>query len=351
MKNLIIALFLIILTGSSLYPQNASTYFPANTGYKWYYKNIPLDSNNVPMPNLATYRIDSFALVAPYKGLTANIVRFKDYMPTFNQNSPYNDTMWYNFNGTNAYQFLNTGLLPDTMNVPVALLNFFKGLQAWYNMYQFSSPVGTSYQMFSKDTTILVNSVPMTFRVKASGKRMNDEIVNTVNGTYTAKKFAFTSGLYLVVLVFETPLVVAPDTIWTASNVWMVKRFSPSVRMDLSAVGYGTLSVPGKKYELYSPNAVRNISSEIPESYELSQNYPNPFNPNSIIKFKVKDSKFVTLKVYDGTGKEVSSLVNSKLQPGEYEAEFNGSGLSSGVYFYRLTAGDFSETKKMILIK
>jgi hypothetical protein len=259
--------------------------------------------------------------------------------------------MWYNFNGTNAYQFLNTGLLPDTMNVPVALLNFFKGLQAWYNMYQFSSPVGTSYQMFSKDTTILVNSVPMTFRVKASGKRMNDEIVNTVNGTYTAKKFAFTSGLYLVVLVFETPLVVAPDTIWTASNVWMVKRFSPSVRMDLSAVGYGTLSVPGKKYELYSPNAVRNISSEIPESYELSQNYPNPFNPNSIIKFKIKDSKFVTLKVYDGTGKEVSSLVNSKLQPGEYEAEFNGSGLSSGVYFYRLTAGDFSETKKMILIK
>jgi len=351
MKHLLISLLLVTITCSLAYPQNASTYFPANTGYKWYYKNTPLDSNNVPMPNLATYRIDSFAVVAPYKGLTANIVRFKDYMPTLNQNTPYNDTMWYNFNGTNAYQFLNSGLLPDTMNVPIALLNFFRGLQAWYNMYQFSSPVGTSYQLFSKDTTILINSLPMTFRAKASGKRLNDEVVNTVNGTYTAKKFAFTSGIYLVVLVFETPLVVAPDTLWMASNVWMVKRFSPSVRMDLSSVGYGTLNVPGKKYELYSPSGIRSISTEIPEYYSLSQNYPNPFNPVSVIKFKIKETKFVSLKVYDGTGKEVSSLVNEKLQPGEYETKFDGSRLSSGIYFYKLTAGDFSETKKMVLIK
>jgi hypothetical protein len=351
MKHILISLLLVFTALSLLHSQNASTYFPASTGYKWYYKNTPLDSNNNPLSNLATYRIDSFAVVAPYKGLTANIVRFKDYMPTLNQNTPYNDTMWYNFNGTNAYQYLNTSLLPDTMNVPIAILNFFRGLQSWYNMYQFASPVGTTYQMFSKDTTILINSVPMTFRAKASGKRLNDETVSTVNGTYTAKKFAFTSGLYLVVLIFETPIVVAPDTIWTASNVWMVKRFSPSVRVDMSSVGYGTLNVPGKIYTLTLPVGIKNISSEVPDKYSLSQNYPNPFNPGSIIKFKIKDSRFVTLKVYDGTGKEVAGLVNSKLQLGEYEANFNGSGLSSGVYYYKLTAGEYSETKKMLLIK
>jgi|WetSurMetagenome_2_1015567.scaffolds.fasta_scaffold20022_3 photosystem II stability/assembly factor-like uncharacterized protein len=96
---------------------------------------------------------------------------------------------------------------------------------------------------------------------------------------------------------------------------------------------------------------IKNISSEIPSSYSLSQNYPNPFNPSSIIRFQIKDSRLVTLRVYDMLGKEVATLVNEKLAPGTYEANFDGSNLTSGIYFYRLTTGDFSETKKMLMIK
>ncbi|MCX6166267.1 MAG: T9SS type A sorting domain-containing protein, partial [Ignavibacteriae bacterium] len=81
------------------------------------------------------------------------------------------------------------------------------------------------------------------------------------------------------------------------------------------------------------------------------QNYPNPFNPNTIIRFQIKDSRFVTLKVYDMLGKEVATLVNEKLAAGTYEATFDASQYTSGVYFYRLQTENFTDTKRMILIK
>jgi hypothetical protein len=97
----------------------------------------------------------------------------------------------------------------------------------------------------------------------------------------------------------------------------------------------------------------------IPKNFLLFQNYPNPFNPSTTIKYsipvegKITNSKLksVVLRVYDVLGKEVATLVNENQKPGNYEVEFDGSSLSSGIYFYRLQAGDFIETKKMILIK
>ncbi|HLG33070.1 MAG TPA: carboxypeptidase regulatory-like domain-containing protein [Ignavibacteriaceae bacterium] len=90
--------------------------------------------------------------------------------------------------------------------------------------------------------------------------------------------------------------------------------------------------------------------------YSLSQNYPNPFNPATKIGFKVPYAEFVTLKVYDVLGSEVAILVNEEIQAGDYEIEFNAAGLTSGIYFYKLTAGSpqgqaFAETKKMILLR
>ena len=98
------------------------------------------------------------------------------------------------------------------------------------------------------------------------------------------------------------------------------------------------------------------ISSEVPESFRLHQNYPNPFNPATKIRFEIPlsvrgEKSEVRLSVYDIAGKEVARLVNEELQPGIYEYEFNGANLSSGMYFYRLEAGDFIETRKMVLVK
>ena len=97
--------------------------------------------------------------------------------------------------------------------------------------------------------------------------------------------------------------------------------------------------------------SVQNISTEIPSKYSLSQNYPNPFNPRTVIRFKLSGYSNVQIKVYDADGREVQTLVNERLQPGTYETTFDGSGLSSGVYFYKMISGGYTETKKMVLLR
>jgi len=90
-------------------------------------------------------------------------------------------------------------------------------------------------------------------------------------------------------------------------------------------------------------------------SYSLEQNYPNPFNPSTKISYKLRSAaggtSYVKLVVYDVLGKEVVKLVNENQLPGTYEIEFDGRGLPSGVYFYRLTTGEFTDTKRMMLVK
>jgi len=96
---------------------------------------------------------------------------------------------------------------------------------------------------------------------------------------------------------------------------------------------------------------IKQISGNAPENYELSQNFPNPFNPVTRIKFSIPKSDFVSLKVYDALGREVSTLVNSQLQVGTYEYDFNAEKLTSGIYFCILKTSNYIETKKMMLIR
>ena len=102
---------------------------------------------------------------------------------------------------------------------------------------------------------------------------------------------------------------------------------------------------------------IKNISSEVPEGFELGQNYPNPFNANTIIRFQIGiDSRLrgndkVVLRVYDLMGREVRTLVDERLEAGVYEVRFDAGELPSGVYFYRMEAGSFMETRKLVLLK
>lgn len=96
---------------------------------------------------------------------------------------------------------------------------------------------------------------------------------------------------------------------------------------------------------------IQNISTEIPMKYDLSQNYPNPFNPVTNIKFDLPQNSKVKLMIFDVLGRLVSVLVDEKLSAGTYSYKFNGRNLSSGVYFYRIEAGDFSAIKRMVVMK
>ncbi len=101
------------------------------------------------------------------------------------------------------------------------------------------------------------------------------------------------------------------------------------------------------------PVGIQNIYSNIPDNFKLQQNYPNPFNPVTKIKFSLPSPSKggVKLIVLDILGREIAVLINEQLSPGTYEAEWDGSKYSSGVYFYKLITADYTETRKMVLVK
>jgi hypothetical protein len=100
-----------------------------------------------------------------------------------------------------------------------------------------------------------------------------------------------------------------------------------------------------------NPIGITPVSNIVPDKFSLGQNYPNPFNPSTTIKFDLAKSEFTELSVYDETGKLITTIINENLERGSYSVNWNAYGLPSGVYFYRLKADSFSETRKMILLK
>jgi hypothetical protein len=99
------------------------------------------------------------------------------------------------------------------------------------------------------------------------------------------------------------------------------------------------------------PTDVKLIDSGIPSNYYLSQNYPNPFNPSTVINYEIPKVSRVTISVYNVLGQEITKLVNREQAAGKYSVDFNAEKLSSGIYFYKIQAGNFSSFKKMILMK
>jgi len=116
---------------------------------------------------------------------------------------------------------------------------------------------------------------------------------------------------------------------------------------DVSNIGSYALI---DQLSLGSATGLTQIGS-IPETFSLKQNYPNPFNPSTTIEFTIPEQSFVDISLFDILGNKVSTLVNGEYSAGSYRTDFSGINLTTGTYFYRLTAGNYVETKKMILLK
>ena len=122
---------------------------------------------------------------------------------------------------------------------------------------------------------------------------------------------------------------------------------------------YTTVKLPTPEEGILTGvESTENINKIIPASFSLEQNYPNPFNPTTKIRYSIpaslnssKEGNFTQLKVYDLLGNEIITLVNKEQQPGNYEVNFNGTSLASGIYFYTIRIGSFVSTKKMVLLK
>lgn len=148
---------------------------------------------------------------------------------------------------------------------------------------------------------------------------------------------------------------------WEADNRLTYQPYNswyPSIAVSGSAVHVVWNDGRQGGYEIYykrnpsgNPTAVDLLDSKIPQDFKIEQNYPNPFNPSTHIPFSVQGSALTSLKVYDILGREVATLVNEVKQPGRYEVTWNATGYASGVYFYRLKAGSFVQTKRMLLLR
>jgi hypothetical protein len=120
-------------------------------------------------------------------------------------------------------------------------------------------------------------------------------------------------------------------------------------RSAFSYAGFGPTNIYANQEDLIT--AIQPVGNQSPVNYKLEQNYPNPFNPVTNIKFSIPNAGSVKLVVFDMLGKEVATLVNQNMNIGTYNVDFDAASLSSGVYFYKLTTGDFTSIKKMMLVK
>lgn len=141
----------------------------------------------------------------------------------------------------------------------------------------------------------------------------------------------------------------------TDNYSWYTSQYKfPIFSVTNSTIYTGGTPVTSKTVVIATYNTsvgVTPIGNQIVSEYKLHQNYPNPFNPSTSITFDIVKTSDVNLTVYDALGREVFELVNERLSNGSYRVYFNALNLTSGVYFYNLSAGDFSETKAMVLVK
>ena len=352
MKKIITILFFLHFIGTSI-GQQASYYFPSQTGFEWKFKAIPLDSASNPINDSAYYRMDKFESVENYNGRLADIVQIKSGPLDSILFQPYQDSLFYSTEGTIGYEYFSVrNILPfllqlDSLGIDTSFnfVDFFTALQNWYSVYRFTSGVNSEYNLV--DTNVTIASYPITFDY--AGKRLQDQTISTVLGNFDCKKFLLQWRIKAFTVV---TLLTLSDTIWIAPDNWIVQDIIPGQYIDnLTFLGVPPFSIPGLDTRLTDEIVSVAVKKSVPNSFVLEHNYPNPFNPSTSIQYAVSNRQFVSLKVYDLLGNEVATLVNEEKPAGEYEIEFNAESLPSGIYFYQLNAGNYIDTKKMVLLK
>ena len=138
------------------------------------------------------------------------------------------------------------------------------------------------------------------------------------------------------------------DTVITVFNNTQVQDFNLTVANEPTSITFD----PGNWILKTVNSIVVGVDDEVVlNEYSLEQNYPNPFNPNTTISFNLAKSGLTTLKIYDAIGNQITILVDGNLEAGWHKIDFDASKLTSGIYFYTLNSGSFTETKKMTLLK
>ncbi len=340
-------LFLFTLTSLCASAQSASSFFPAQSGYKWHYSIATLDTLQNIIPGTERTRVDSLSGEMMYQGKLAKLI--------LTLNGLLSDSSFVSLEGSNGFQYIGSDLPLSTL--PPALADSLQTLIGWYSTYRFAQAVNQNYTLLTRSFTVPIDSsttVPLVITI--TGRRLSDQTVAVPFGTFTnAKRFLITTSVGTQVLpppFPPLPLFSIPDTTWISQNTWIVKRVTPTVTINLSLFGVPAFTLPGQITQL-STQPLSALFNPAPLAFELHQNYPNPFNPTTTFTYRLSAASDVRLEVFDVLGRTVATLVQTRQSAGTYRLNFNAAqfNLASGLYFYRLTAGARSETRKMILAK
>lgn len=214
--------------------------------------------------------------------------------------------------------------------------------------------------IIAADTTdaadVLVNSTGVIFKSTDNGTAWiskNNGLPTKADGNYASLFSLITTGNILIAGTSEG-ICYSSDSgeNWNDFNADLPTRvFVSALSADNQFITAGTSENVWHRSISTITSIREETNSEIPKIFNLSQNYPNPFNPSTTINFQIPSVSKVSLKVYDVLGREVASLINENKSAGKYSVAFNADKLASGVYLYRLQAGNYFETKKMILLK
>lgn len=297
---------------------------PSGANQTWNFPNLTkIDSSDVHMVAASS---------TPYAGL----------FPSSNVAST-NDNISYNYVTTSASNYLVNGNGSPDLVISYSNPQLFMQYPFTYNS-SFSDNFGANY---------ISNGIPTvrTGTITVTGDAW---------GTINLPIGSFPNALRVkdVIITKDSSNQGAPVVFITSltSYIWFVpgKKF-PVLEIIYTTLLFNGIPIASSKTVNYNPHStpigIQQISSEVPGDYTLSQNYPNPFNPETIIRFQIGRLSDVKLIVFDIRGRQVTELLNRNMNTGTYEVDWNASNYPSGVYYYRLSAGDYSETKKMILIK
>jgi hypothetical protein len=213
---------------------------------------------------------------------------------------------------------------------------------------------GTGYYNYVSGATFTEKRFTVNLMRKSNNELFSQLVSDTIHAEDTISSqylrgFVFSSDILSNVDSFYVQMVIDSTSLYQSDDGYAVCNvYSP----DEIYAGEGDNTGTYKRYVHFADgNNNKTNASITPNVYALSQNYPNPFNPTTNIKYQIPKDGFVTLKIYDITGREIAKLVNEQKQAGYYTVSFNGSNFASGVYFYRIQAGDFMQVKRMVLIK
>ncbi|HEX2786992.1 MAG TPA: T9SS type A sorting domain-containing protein [Ignavibacteria bacterium] len=270
------------------------------------------------------------------------------------------DGIYFSSNGGTSWQLRNNGI---TSFFPLIydLKKFGNNLFMIEQMYAFkSTDCGLNW------TRMMGGGLPSSF-YQVLGAMGNNIYIG--NGTYAFK--STNNGVnWTNTLIPARHMLIRSDSIIIAGASQYPVRLSTnnlinytniSRELENKTVNYlyshkNTVYAAVAGYGIYKHSFggfvnITNTSNIIPDKFVLHQNYPNPFNPTTKIKFELPEQSYVTLKIYNLLGQKISILVNQNLNAGNYELEWNAGDLNSGIYFYKLESFDYTETKKMLLVK